>query len=202
MIYQTYPLFASYVSVMVLTEETSKLNNHTEEMESSRDDGSSLSSISSRVLEKYPRIKKILLDKFKEIAKEEYQYDNDFIITTSWFTRTEKGQESKFHFHKKSFYSGVYYFGDYSEDSAPIVFESPITSFPDFTIQPQQWNIKNSQIWDITPQKNLLVLFPSYLKHAISQNKEESVRDSLAFNIVPIGEYGAYDSTYNTGWLT
>ena len=200
MTYQTFPLFASYVSAMVLTEDTSKLKDHEEDMTSS--EGTSLSSINLRVLENYPKIKKILLNKFKKIAKEEYEYNNDFIITTSWFTRTEKGQESKFHFHKNSFYSGVYYFGDYSEDSAPIVFESPITSFPDFTIQPQQWNIKNSQIWKINPQKNLLVLFPSYLKHAIIQSKEESVRDSLAFNIVPIGEYGANDSTYNTRWLT
>ena len=160
MIYQTYPLFASYVSVMVLTEETSKLNNHTEEMESSRDDGSSLSSISSRVLEKYPRIKKILLDKFKEIAKEEYQYDNDFIITTSWFTKTKKGQQSIFHSHKNSFYSGVYYFGDYSEDSAPIAFENPLTPFMDFYMYPSgEWTIKNSQTWEITPRKNLLILF-------------------------------------------
>ena len=202
MIYQTYPLFASYVSVMVLTEETSKLNNHTEEMESSRDDGSSLSSISSRVLEKYPRIKKILLDKFKEIAKEEYQYDNDFIITTSWFTKTKKGQQSIFHSHKNSFYSGVYYFGDYSEDSAPIAFENPLTPFMDFYMYPSgEWTIKNSQTWEITPRKNLLILFPSYIRHTIMRSEDDGVRESLAFNIVPIGEYGASDSTYNTRWV-
>jgi len=202
MIYQTYPLFASYVSVMVLTEETSKLNNHTEEMESSRDDGSSLSSISSRVLEKYPRIKKILLDKFKEIAKEEYQYDNDFIITTSWFTKTKKGQQSIFHSHKNSFYSGVYYFGDYSEDSAPIAFENPLTPFMDFYMYPSgEWTIKNSQTWEITPRKNLLILFPSYIRHTIMRSEDDGVRESLAFNIVPIGEYGASDSTYNTKWV-
>ena len=200
MIYQTYPLFASYVSVMVLTEDTSSLKDHTEDMVSTY--GTSLISSDNRVLEKYPKIKKILLNKFKKIAKDEYEYDNDFIITTSWFTKTEKDQESKLHSHKNSFYSRVYYFGDYSEDSAPIQFETPLLPFFDFYIEPQKWNIKNSQIWKINLQKNLLILFPSYLRHTITKSKDDVVRDSLAFNIVPIGKYGANDSTYNTGWLT
>ena len=200
MTYQTFPLFASYVSAMVLTEDTSSLKDHTEDMVSTY--GTSLISSNNRVLEKYPKIKKILLNKFKKIAKDEYEYDNDFIITTSWFTKTEKDQESKLHSHKNSFYSGVYYFGDYSEDSAPIQFETPLLPFSDFYIEPQKWNIKNSQIWKINLQKNLLILFPSYLRHTITKSKDDVVRDSLAFNIVPIGEYRANDSTYNTGWLT
>ena len=199
MTYQTFPLFASYVSAMVLTEDTSKLKDHTEDMVCTY--GTSLISSNNRVLEKYPKIKKILLNKFKKIAKEEYEYDNDFIITTSWFTKTEKDQESKLHSHKNSFYSGVYYFGDYSEDSAPIEFETPLLPFSDFHIEPNHWNIKTSQSWKISPQHNLLLLFPSYLRHSIVKSKEESVRDSLAFNIVPIGEYGANDSTYSTRWL-
>ena len=199
MTYQTFPLFASYVSAMVLTEDTSKLKDHTEDMVCTY--GTSLISSNNRVLEKYPKIKKILLNKFKKIAKEEYEYDNDFIITTSWFTKTEKDQESKLHSHKNSFYSGVYYFGDYSEDSAPIEFETPLLPFSDFYIEPNHWNIKTSQSWKISPQHNLLLLFPSYLRHSIVKSKEESVRDSLAFNIVPIGEYGANDSTYSTRWL-
>ena len=176
MTYQTFPLFASYVSAMVLTEDTSKLENHTEDM--AKTYGTSLSSRNKRVLEKYPKIKKILLNKFKKVAKEEYEYDNDFIITTSWFTKTQKSQESKYHLHKNSFYSGVYYFGEYSENSAPIEFTTPLLSFSDFHIE------------------------PSYLRHAIIKSKDDVVRDSLAFNIVPIGEYGSFDSTYNTGWLT
>ena len=72
----------------------------------------------------------------------------------------------------------------------------------DFHIEPNHWNIKTSQTWRISPQHNLLLLFPSYLRHAIIKSKDDVVRDSLAFNIVPIGEYGSFDSTYNTGWLT
>ena len=143
-----------------------------------------------------------LFDVIKEISKEEYQYYNVFIITTSWFTKTKKGQQSIFHSHKNSFYSGVYYFGDYSEDSAPIAFENPLTPFMDFYMYPSgEWTIKNSQTWEITPRKNLLILFPSYIRHTIMRSEDDGVRESLAFNIVPIGEYGASDSTYNTKWV-
>ena len=45
MTYQTFPLFASYVSAMVLTEDTSKLKDHAEDMGSS--EGTSLSSINA-----------------------------------------------------------------------------------------------------------------------------------------------------------
>ena len=47
----------------------------------------------------------------------------------------------------------------------------------------------------------MLVLFPSYLNHKILEHKSEFPRYSLAFNIVPIGEYVDEDSTYNTSWF-
>ena len=31
---------------------------------------------------------------------------------------------------------------------------------------------------------------------------EDTTRYSLAFNIIPVGEYGSQDSTVNTEWLT
>ena len=53
-----------------------------------------------RVLDKHPRIKNIFLNKFKEIP---LNYDNDFRITTSWYTKLEKNLYSHFHNHKNSF---------------------------------------------------------------------------------------------------
>ena len=51
------------------------------------------------------------------------------------------------------------------------------------------------------PHKNQLILFPSYLKHRICEQKSDKTRYSLAFNIVPIGGYGYGDSQYNTEWF-
>ena len=57
----------------------------------------------------------------------------------------------------------------------------------------------NNNSWTISPEKNLLVFFPSYLEHRIINNKDK--RRSLAFNIVPIGGYGTGDSSMDTSWL-
>ena len=54
----------------------------------------------------------------------------------------------------------------------------------------------------ITPHKNGLVLFPSYLKHKILKHDSDIPRYSLAFNIVPVGHYGTGDAQYDTKWVT
>ena len=197
---KTLPLFASYVSTIELNHNIKELKNFNEDFGESGNEGSCSISKDKRVLEKYPETKKLLLDTFKKIAKEEFEYKEDFIITTSWFTKTEKTQDSNLHRHKNSFYSGVYYFDEYSSNSSPIRFQSPLFSHSDFYLTPNRYNIKNTFNWHIQPSKNLLVLFPSYLSHSIEKSYEDATRYSLAFNIVPIGEYGDGDSLYNTSW--
>lgn len=198
---QIVPLFSSCVTVIQLDEDIKEFKTSDEKFKNS-EWGSSSSSINKRVLEKYPKTKKILLDKFKKVALEDYKYENDFIITTSWFTKTLKDQSSLMHIHKNSFYSGVYYFDDYTDKSAPIIFHSPLHQFYDFDIVPSNWNVQNSTIWKIKPQKNFLLIFPSYLQHSIEKSIENTTRYSLAFNIIPVGEYGLGDSMVNTKWLT
>lgn len=152
-----------------------------------------------RSLERFPRIKKILLDEFKKFMRE-LDYDCDFKISTSWFVSIERGQEGHSHIHKNSFYSGIYYYDEYDDDSAGIEFDSPISSLLDYHIAPKSFTSTTSVSTVIQPQKNLLILFPSYLRHKIKKHNGEKTRYSLAFNIVPIGKYGVGDSSYNTSW--
>jgi len=149
-----------------------------------------------RVLEKYPKVKKILLEKYKKFAREELNYTENFVMTTSWITKIETGEYSQQHCHKNSFYSGIYYFDDYEQDKGgKLEFQSPLLNLPDFYLVPKEWNILNSNALVITPAKNLLVLFPSYLFHRILPYHGTSIRRSLSFNIVPTGSYGSGDSS-------
>tara|TARA_B100000029_G_C17268130_1_gene848791 strand:+ start:115 stop:720 length:606 start_codon:yes stop_codon:yes gene_type:complete len=199
---QTYPLFASYMYTFQITENTDILKDNKETYNDLIvESGTASISHNVRVLEKYPKIKKIFLNKFKKIAKEEHGYDEEFVITTSWFTKTEKGQFSNMHLHTNSFYSGVYYYDEYTNDSSACRYESPLLAFPSYTLVPREYNLKNSFNWKIFPTKNLLVFFPSYIKHMVEPNREDVTRYSLAFNIVPKGPYGEGDSTYNSAWL-
>jgi len=149
-----------------------------------------------RVLEKYPKVKKILLEKYKKFAREELNYTENFVMTTSWLTKIETGEHSQQHCHKNSFYSGIYYFDDYEQDKGgKLEFQTPLLNLPDFYLVPKEWNILNSNALVITPAKNLLVLFPSYLLHRILPYHGTSIRKSLSFNIVPTGSYGRGDSS-------
>ena len=193
------PLFASYVSSNIMTEDTSALDHNNHEFKGA----STHSQVSKdfRVLKKYPKIEKLLLKKFNEFAKDTLHLDNqDFALTTSWFTKVEKGQYGDFHNHKNCFYSGVYYFEDYPEDSGKLQFKSPLTYYSDFYLIPKEYNLMNRSTWSEAPKKNKLIFFPSYLEHRVIDNNHIG-RRSLAFNIVPTGQYGYGDSSYNTSWF-
>ena len=199
------PLFSSNLVQFIVKEKIDQLNDDIkkEEFKIINTPGSNNSQISAnrRVLEKCPRIKKLILKYFNQYSKEFLSYDGDFDITTSWFTKVEKGS-SQFHFHKNSFYSAVLYFGEYDQVSGgSIQFNSPIEQLSDFQINPNKWFLGNANLWGVYPIKNLLLFFPSYLSHRIEEYYGENPRYSLAVNIVPIGKYGEADSTYNTNWF-
>jgi uncharacterized protein (TIGR02466 family) len=191
------PLFASPLMHMKVKENTDQLQKSYEYKKTDTYFKNSMSE-DVRILKKFPRIEKIFLKYFDKIAKEVFLYDETFRITTSWIAKTEDSQ-SEMHNHKNSFYSGVYYFDDYTEDSGSLQFKNPLFSHSDFNLTPREWNIMNSCSWNISPEKNLLIFFPSYLEHRVINNKGK--RRSLAFNIVPIGEYGTGDSSIDTSWL-
>ena len=190
------PLFATPLIHMKVKENTDQLQKSYEYLTTETHFKNSMSK-DIRILKKFPRIEKIFLNYFDKIAKEVFLYDETFRITTSWITKTEDTQ-SEMHNHKNSFYSGVYYFDDYTEDSGSLQFKNPLFSHSDFYLTPREWSIMNSNSWNVSPEKNLLIFFPSYLEHRIVNNKGK--RRSLAFNIVPIGEYGSGDSNYNLYW--
>ena len=94
------------------------------------------------------------------------------------------------------------YFGAYdNKNGGEIQFNNPLAQFTDYTIIPRDYYIGNCNEYSVYPIKNLLLLFPSYLSHRIGDYKGKTPRYSLAFNVVPIGEYGQSDSTYNTEWI-
>tara|TARA_B100000427_G_scaffold241239_1_gene204174 strand:+ start:143 stop:769 length:627 start_codon:yes stop_codon:yes gene_type:complete len=164
-------------------------------------------SASRRVLEEYPKTKEILLNKFIFIAEKVLGYKKrDYAITTSWFSLTNKGEGSQKHNHKNSFWSCVYYYQkEYCEETGKILFESPNYTEFDFYFSDcdiDQFNNLNGMTATITPKPNLLLIFPSYLKHQITKHNNNTSRSSLAFNIVPLGRWGEGDSLYDQAWFT
>ena len=207
------PIFFTSIGIVDVKENTDILQQYNGEWMRTRKEGAkgltSSMSCNYRVLESYPEIKKILLNYFISLSSDILGLDQKFAMSTSWLTKTEKGDETFLHNHRNSFWSGVYYYGEeYGEDSC-IEFTNPLQErIKDncFAIVPAKETKFSSMNADnpairVEARKNKLILFPSYIKHKIIQGNDNSPRYSLAFNIVPIGKYGRTDSSYDTSWF-
>ena len=62
-------------------------------------------------------------------------------------------------------------------------------------------NKSNCSSLFIKPEPKLLLLFPSYMYHRVMSHNIDAERLSLAFNIMPITEWGSGDSYFNMDWV-
>ena len=150
------------------------------------------------VLDDFPEERDILLNKFNEIKNNHLSLtETEFIITRSWGTKVEKGSFSEYHFHSNNYYSGVFYFSDCEDNSAPIEFENPLGGFQTFDFHVENYNAINSRFQTVNIAKNTLILFPSYVRHRIGHHLSDTPRYSLAFNFHPINRYGEGGNAIN-----
>ena len=154
-----------------------------------------------RILEQFPKTKDILTRVCNSIGKNILKYDGEFAITTSWLTKHEKGQECQIHNHKNCMFSAVYYYGDYDENVAPITFKNPIPDFSDYLLMTTDTHPFSMPYAEAIPHKKSLILFPSYIQHAVLPHKSDIPRLSLAFNLIPTGMYGGADSSFDSNWF-
>ena len=145
------------------------------------------------ILSKYSFSKEILEQYANTFIADNFGYDCDFAITTSWMTTLTVGESVHYHNHKNSIWSGVFYFDEYTNKSCALQFRNPILQTVPFQVGPFKSNDMCSDI-GIKPEHNLLVLFPSWIYHYSAVNKEKD-RKSLAFNLMPKGLFGSGDST-------
>lgn len=123
-----------------------------------------------------------------DIMKQECE---KFSIVTSWATKTEKGDTSRFHCHKNYYMAGVLYL----QDDNKIQIANPLKIFNNFVFNSEEQNPFTCHTSMITAPKNSFLLMPAYLNHAIGPwENEDEVRYSIAVNILPVGKYGLHTS--------
>jgi uncharacterized protein (TIGR02466 family) len=132
-------------------------------------------------------LKGLIENEIKQFLNEELKYTNDFKITTSWFTEIDDKQESHNHQHNNCFMSGVLYLKT-EKNCGNIVFED--MSNRRFCLDVGDFNPINSRTWSVEPYDGLIVMFPSEVWHKVELNKSGTVRNSLAFNVIPTGLIG------------
>ena len=146
-------------------------------------------------LKEIKQLKKEINYSIDFLIKKIFNYESSFHIFNSWGTKTLINGYSGQHIHANTWLSGVYY---PEEDlNFKITFYSDrLPIFAD-KINDNGFNIFNCGHYFICPKKNDLVIFPSNLKHRININKSKKERYSLAFNILPKGDFGSGDSFIN-----
>ena len=191
-------LFVIPLVNVVVQEDTSELISNTDFIPGMRQ-GFQPEKINYRVLEKYPNTKNILLKYIRSSVKM-MGYSSEVDVSTSWCTKVTKGEVGHLHKHKNSWFSALYYYGDYDENCGKFILTNPLTDLTSFMSNVSSVNEFNRHSTTWLPRKNQLIIFPSYIQHGISEHLSDLIRYSLAINIVPVGTYGRADSTYDTSW--
>ena len=113
---------------------------------------------------------------FKKTLKQE--------MVSIWTNINQKGHSNEHHIHVGAILSGAFYL---TKGETPIVFQHPFrdinTYFWDTSII-EEWNGSNSGIWKIESKPNTLLVFPPWVSHKVSMNKEDTDRISFSFNTV------------------
>jgi uncharacterized protein (TIGR02466 family) len=206
--FEILPVFPSVISAVKISEDLTEFWNTVQTVDffrSNADDTHLVySSKNMNILNDHKEIKRLLINYFYEFKNKILRLEStDFDITTSWITKTETGGFCQYHCHRNSYYSGVLYNDDTDHrDSGNLLFtDSGVKEESILINEPLEWNILNSKRIVIEPEKNLLILFPSNLRHRISKYTGKNIRYSLAFNLFPIGKIGNGDSTLDLNLL-
>jgi len=144
--------------------------------------------------DKLQDIKEFCEDHIDNYVKEVHnpRKDLEFYITQSWLNYTKLGGSHGMHTHQNSWISGVFYLS--APEGNGICFYDPnmrikrILKIDSSLENPSQWQGEKITV----PLKtNQLVLFPSWLGHAVDPNPEQNMtRLSLAFNVFFTGPIG------------
>jgi len=141
-------------------------------------------------------LKKFILNEIKKFGDTlGYDYES-YRVGQSWISHKHPGQHHTMHSHPNSLISGVFYFGEPTDDTPAIKFHKATGGIGVSSIKPKTVADKRlfPLAWDefsIPFQPGRLLLFPSYLHHSVPLNKSNSVRCSIAFNSVPSIGFGS-----------
>jgi uncharacterized protein (TIGR02466 family) len=145
----------------------------------------------------FAELKNNILDELEFYTREVLKVSKEieFYITNSWVMKHSKGDWSHPHAHLNSILSAVLYL-DVNENSGTINFiktKNTNNLLPAcFAIPFTEWNLFNSDMWKILPEKNQLIIFPSSLEHSVNKSESNEDRYVLAFNVFIRGKFNSY----------
>tara|TARA_Y100000592_G_scaffold56812_1_gene89125 strand:+ start:1615 stop:2184 length:570 start_codon:yes stop_codon:yes gene_type:complete len=109
----------------------------------------------------------------------------DCVLDNMWINVNKYKDFNISHIHPLCSISGVFYV-KCPKESGDIVFENTAASLLANIwgeSDTDKYTLNTSIKWNITPQENVLLLFPSFLNHYVEPNMNKQERISISFNI-------------------
>ena len=194
------PLFASPLMQIQLDLDTDKLTELAFQMQNKdkkgipdgiNKGGWQSNNITEEPHEEFKKLKKEInqfLQKYHSEVFREMEFKGNVIqsIVNMWLMINEKHHYVDWHIHHKATLSGVYYIKHDGVENGNILFKHP--EHPQMSALHwkkelvEVWNMTSGEIVGITPSSNMLLIFPSWLKHSAEANLKNDSRISLSFN--------------------
>ena len=125
------PLFPSNLVVNNLDSKFNTIDIKNINFNNSGKSGQSAEQSSSLcVINDYQELGIEIIKIFQDYSYNILKLNNNFTISTSWFTRMKPDHTCAMHQHHNSFYSGLYYFDDY-EDEGIVSFMNSASTWTD-----------------------------------------------------------------------
>ena len=132
---------------------------------------------------KNKKIENIFLLKSFEVLSKFYDLRNTKLIMEGlWINRNYKNNINIPHIHPHCVFSGIYYIKTPKEGGVLKFLrnDKSVESLPSHPIQDTDF----FSSYDVQPQDNGFILFPSYMSHMVLSHSENESRISLSFNIL------------------
>jgi uncharacterized protein (TIGR02466 family) len=141
--------------------------------------------------EELSKIKDFIYESLSKYTQNILQTKQRLVVTQAWTNRNPPHSKHHEHIHPNSIISGVFYFRQ-SKTLPPIQFSKTLQDF--FKLNPEKYNVLNSETFMLPMVDGELVLFPSSLRHSVPLNKGNEERYSMSFNTFSIDELGSRDN--------
>jgi len=185
--------FLDIFPTTIFLEEINNLNlesyqEHVKNLNLNSSEKSGSYTTSSNILENslFQKLKYVILNRSSTYIDElGFNYES-LQISNSWGNILNKNEIIPRHSHANSYVSGCFYL----TEGSPIQFYNPLHQKYTFSATSKDnVGFRGLKDYKITPKKGMLIIFPSWIDHTALPS-ETNNRISIAFNIIPKGNFG------------
>jgi len=197
---QILQLFSTPIYIGIMTTLDEELKNKIKQVEYEKmQSGNGYISVDKQLLNQveYQQLKEEVDYHIETFSRETLRVSNEvnFNMSTSWALKQSQDGWAHSHIHSNSVISGVFYLNQH-ENFGNLVFERTHDNIFTSTLDPNftDFNPINSRSWAIQPIANMIILFPSILKHKVEKTQCMEERCSVSFNYFMKGTFGYKES--------